>query len=171
MNCSDCRKPMCDGSESGVPIKFCRQCGKVVKLPMAGPTTQHSTKSRTQTANAIPREPSAGEVSFAEAWRDFHPSLPFETEYKFHLFRDFRLDFAFVEAKVAVEFEGRDHQKTWTYAKDLEKYNMLAYEGWLLFRTTKAMLDKDAERFCRMVAETIRKRLSRRSEQASSSSE
>lgn len=162
---------MLTGNQDGKPVYVCLACGVAIQIPQGGPTTQHSTKSRVQTATATPREPSAGEVTFAEAWEDFCPSLPFTTEYKFHLFRDFRLDFAFVEAKVAVEFEGRDHQKTWTYAKDLEKYNMLAYEGWMLFRCTKLMLDKDAERFCRMVAETIRKRLSGGSKQTPSPSE
>lgn len=162
MNCSKCKKSMITGTQDGKPVYVCLACQVSIQIPQGGPTTQHKLQTRTQTANATPREPSAGEVSFSEAWRELHPSLPFETEYKFSLTRNWEIDFAWVEAKVAVEYEGGGafgHGRKNRYDTDLAKYNSMAYEGWALFRCTKAMLDKDADRFARMVAETIRRRM------------
>lgn len=159
MNCSKCKKSMITGTQDGKPVYVCLACQVSIQIPQGGPTTQHKLQTRTQTANATPRDPSDGEVSFSELWRELHPSLPFETEYQFNVHRKWKLDFAWPAEMVAVEFEGHGHSSHYRYPLDIEKYNALSHAGFLLFRTTKSMLDKDAERFCRMVAETIRKRL------------
>lgn len=163
MNCSDCRKPMSLYTVTGVPTHCCHSCGKTVALPMAGPTTQHSSTSRKQTSTPTPREPSEGEVSFAEAWRDLHPSLPFVTEYKFCSTREWEIDFFWEQALVAVEYEGGGplgHGRNNRYNSDVAKYNAMAECEILLFRCTKPMLyEEKIERFCRQVAETIRKRM------------
>lgn len=164
VNCSKCRQPMRSGEQDGKPIMACLPCGSVIQLPMAGATVQHSPASRKASIReqgpVNPKLPSEGEVSFIEAWRDYVPSVGLMSEYKFHNFREWRLDFAHPESRVAIEFEGYGHQKDNRYKSDLDKYNALAFEGWALFRCTKAMVEKDAERLCRMVAECIRKRLS-----------
>lgn len=164
MNCSKCRKPMLTGNQDGKPVYVCMACGVAIQIPQGGPTTQHSTKSRVQTqewksATLPTGAPSHGEVSFSEAWEDFCPSLPFVTEYKFHNFRDWRLDFAWPAAKVSLEMDSSVHRTKGRFETDIPKHNALMAEGWIYFRTTRAMLDKDAERFCRMVSETIMKRL------------
>lgn len=159
MNCSKCRQPMRSGEQDGKPVMACLPCSSVIQLPLAGATTPHSAKARVQTQGPMQKLPSDGEVSFAEAWRDYVPSLPFETEYKFHNFREWRLDFAWPEAKVAVEMESSVHRTKGRFEGDLPKYNALSADFWLLFRCTRSMIEKDAERFCRMVKETIRKRL------------
>lgn len=62
-------------------------------------------------------------------------------EYKFCETRRWRFDFAWLERKIAVEIEGG----TWTggrhtrgsgFAKDCEKYNHAALDGWRVFRFT-----------------------------------
>jgi very-short-patch-repair endonuclease len=71
----------------------------------------------------------------------------FIREYRFASPRRYRVDFAFVGLKVAVEVEGG----TWSrgksrhttgagFQKDCEKYNLLAEKGWLLVRGDSAMV-------------------------------
>jgi very-short-patch-repair endonuclease len=64
-----------------------------------------------------------------------------EPEYRFHPKRKFKLDYGNPKRKLAVEIEGG----VWTggrhihpsgFLKDVEKYNILASMGWLLFRCT-----------------------------------
>jgi hypothetical protein len=155
MNCSKCKQPMLTGNQDGKPVYVCLACGVAIQIPQAGATTQYSPQARKST---VAREPSEGEVSFAEAWRDLHPSLPFETEYLFNVHRRWKCDFAWPNVRVAVEFEGWGHGTARRYEPDVEKYNALSHDEWLLFRCTKSMMEKDAERFCRMVSEVIRRR-------------
>lgn len=162
MVCKKCKQPMRSGEQDGKPVIACLTCGVILQLPLAGATTQHSPENRKRTfqqGRLNPNLPTEGEVSFMEAWADYVPSIDLVTEYKFCLTRDWRLDFAHVASKVAVEYEGYGHGLGKMYVKDIDKYNALAYEGWALFRCTKAMVEKDAERFCRMVSEVIRRRL------------
>jgi hypothetical protein len=67
-------------------------------------------------------------------------SLP-ESEYCFHTRRRWRLDFAWIKHKVAVEIEGGvwmrgRHVRGEGFIKDCEKYNAAAELGWRLFRYT-----------------------------------
>lgn len=60
-------------------------------------------------------------------------------EYKFHPTRKFRIDFAWPDAKLAVEIEGGifqygRHNRAVSMLKDMEKYNLLAEMGWVLLR-------------------------------------
>lgn len=62
-------------------------------------------------------------------------------EYKFHPTRKWRLDWAFVDAKLAVEQEGGiwsqgRHTRGSGFVADMAKYNALAIEGWSLLRFT-----------------------------------
>src|SRR5688500_17266216 len=64
-----------------------------------------------------------------------------EPEYKFLTDRKFKIDFAFVDQRIAVEIEGGvwtggRHVRGSGFMKDKEKYNLLAKEGWRLFRFT-----------------------------------
>lgn len=81
-------------------------------------------------------------------------------EYRFHPIRRWRIDFAIPEIKIAIEVEGGRFKKT-TYIdkngrtrvhtggrhntstgfkNDMEKYNQLSINGWLLIRTTPEAL-------------------------------
>ena len=66
-------------------------------------------------------------------------------EYLFHSTRKWRFDYAFVEAKVALEVEGGVHTggrhiRPRGFLGDMEKYNSAATLGWLVLRTTPDQL-------------------------------
>lgn len=68
-----------------------------------------------------------------------------EREYRFHLPRKWKFDFAYPLIKLAIECEGG----TWTngrhtrgvgFAKDCEKYNQAALDGWRVLRFTREQI-------------------------------
>src|SRR4030042_2050781 len=66
-------------------------------------------------------------------------------EYKFHLKRKWRFDYAFIEQKIAIEYEGifstkSRHLNLTGYMKDCEKYSEAAILGWRIIRITAQML-------------------------------
>lgn len=73
--------------------------------------------------------------------------LPVPTpEHRFHQVRRWRIDYAFIEEKLAIEIEGGiwtrgRHTRGKGYKKDLEKYNMLQEMGWILLRYTPKGVD------------------------------
>lgn len=84
-------------------------------------------------------------------------------EYKFHPKRRWSFDWAAVDVKVAIEIEGG----TWTsgrhtrgtgYAKDCEKYNNAQFLGWVVFRFTVDMINKNPAGHLGPVVEFIRER-------------
>lgn len=67
--------------------------------------------------------------------------IPFVMEHRFDEYRKFRFDFAFVDKKVAVEYEGimskkSRHTTVGGYSKDADKYNLAQKQGWSVFRFT-----------------------------------
>jgi len=83
------------------------------------------------------RGPSQLEEHFALQVRALKLLIP-EREYRF-CERRWRFDFAWPQAKVAVEIEGGvwtngGHSRGAGYVKNLEKYNAAALLGWRLFR-------------------------------------
>lgn len=63
-----------------------------------------------------------------------------ERQHKFHEIRGWRIDFAWPERKLAVELEGGVHRINKQYMSDMEKFNALNREGWMLLRYTLAMV-------------------------------
>jgi len=66
-------------------------------------------------------------------------------EYKFHSSRKWRFDYAFIDQRVAVEYEGifstkSRHLNLTGYMKDCEKYSEAAILGWRIIRITAQML-------------------------------
>jgi very-short-patch-repair endonuclease len=66
-------------------------------------------------------------------------------EYRFHPERKWRFDYAWVEAKVAVEVEGGAytggrHTRGRGFINDMEKYNAAAAAGWCVLRFTPSQL-------------------------------
>ena len=63
-----------------------------------------------------------------------------EREYQFHPTREWRLDWAFLDRMLAVEYEGMPfrgksrHTTIGGFSGDCEKYNELALAGWTLLR-------------------------------------
>lgn len=72
-------------------------------------------------------------------------SIP-QKEYRFHPTRRWRIDFAFVNEKVAVEYEGMPfhaksrHTTVSGFTGDCEKYNELTILGWRLIRVNAILL-------------------------------
>ena len=89
--------------------------------------------------------PTELEAQFLLLLRTQAPGLsPPIREYRFDAAekpRRWRFDFAWVAHRVAVEIEGRGHQKENRYASDIEKYNAAAIQGWLVLRITRRELD------------------------------
>lgn len=75
-----------------------------------------------------------------EIWKQFVGIAP-TPEYKFCPDRRWRIDYAWVDKKVAVEIEGGAwtngrHTRGAGFVNDIEKYNRLTEEGWRLLRYT-----------------------------------
>lgn len=79
------------------------------------------------------------EVKFVQLWAALR-GPPLVREHKFHETRRFRIDFAHLETKTAIEVEGYGHGRPNRYTSDLEKYNLLTLRGWRLYRVTSATL-------------------------------
>ena len=87
----------------------------------------------------VPKAGSPGECAFALHCRA--ENLKPQREYVFHPTRKWRFDFAFPDAMIAVEVEGRGrHQSFGGFEKDAEKYNAATLLGWRIFRYTPAMV-------------------------------
>ncbi len=69
-----------------------------------------------------------------------------EREYRFDSKRRWRMDFAWVEQKLAVECEGGIHSRgrhvrAAGFEADCEKYNAAALAGWRVLRVTARMIE------------------------------
>jgi len=68
-------------------------------------------------------------------------SLTLKTEYRFLSDRKFAFDFAILEPKIAIEYEGLNSEKSGHttllgYTSNTDKYNLAAADGWNLIRFT-----------------------------------
>jgi len=90
----------------------------------------------------LPRKESAGEAAFALHCRlELPPALhPIREHIPFPP-RKWRLDFCWPDRKLAVEIESSVHRIKSRFAGDLDKYNRLNLEGWMLLRYTRKMVE------------------------------
>lgn len=77
--------------------------------------------------------------------------------------RDWRLDFAHDGARVAIEVEGGvyskgRHVRPGGFEEDAAKYNAAAILGWLVFRVTPQMVERDPVGVLGPIIETIERR-------------
>lgn len=75
------------------------------------------------------------------SWWALDSGITVIREYKFHPERKFRFDFALINEKIAIEYEGINSQKSrhtslTGYTADTEKYNIAAAAGWRVIRVT-----------------------------------
>jgi len=72
--------------------------------------------------------------------------LEYRREYKFHPNRHWRFDYALVDKRIAIEYEGiygrgqSRHTNVKGYRNDCEKYNEAQILGWKVIRITNDML-------------------------------
>lgn len=71
--------------------------------------------------------------------------IQFRREYEFHPARHWKLDFALVGEKLAIEVEGGialigRHQRPEGFIEDMYKYNALIVQGWRLLRFSTHMV-------------------------------
>lgn len=89
------------------------------------------------------------EHAFLTRLRQIAPDAPPPiAEYKFSTFRRWRFDFAWPDARVAVELEGGvwsqgRHVRPAGFEEDCIKYNYATAHAWRVFRFTTKMLDRD----------------------------
>lgn len=94
-------------------------------------------------------------VSYKERFYDLMEGFNnFTKEHRpFHGEREFACDFADIDLKIAVEYEGgvhsngaKSHRGKAMYLKDIVKYNMLAVDGWILLRYTAVNMTNAVKR-------------------------
>lgn len=93
-----------------------------------------------------PHQPKKRTAELPEAIKQMNLILaaegkPFEREYKFHPKRKWRFDFAILDKKIAIEFEGimskkSRHTTAKGYTGDCDKYNEAQKLGWVVLRYT-----------------------------------
>lgn len=69
----------------------------------------------------------------------------FEREYRFHVKRQFRFDFAWPQFKVALEVDGGifshgAHGRPMNILRDMEKSNLATFDGWHVLHYTPAQV-------------------------------
>lgn len=138
----------------------CKKCWHAWKVPEAqnGPVTAR----RTETPRSPRIAPKPSHHAVTELEQRFMDAWAGGPEYEFDVVkpdphRRWRFDFAWVDAKVAVECEGYDHRLEQRYHSDIEKYNRAVALGWRVFRCTTRLMQSDASGFCQMVLDAIRK--------------
>lgn len=67
---------------------------------------------------------------------------PWEPEYVFDSVRNWRMDVAWPQFKVYLEFDGFGHERFHTFQKDVQKHNAAALQGWRMIRITTMMLNE-----------------------------
>lgn len=95
-------------------------------------------------------------MTFWFYWRAFAKAAPDpEQEWRFCRSRLWRFDFAWPDKKIAVEIDGN----AWhvrgggrhSSPSDLEKMSAAAALGWRVFRLSPSMLEKEPERWIRLI--------------------
>jgi len=84
------------------------------------------------------------------------PGPALEFNYRVHPVRRWRTDWAHPASMVAVEIEGRGHQKDSRYYGDIHKYNAMAEMGWILIRLTSDMITvQELEKIIERIREKV----------------
>jgi hypothetical protein len=81
------------------------------------------------------------EEKFSTLWQKEFATIPLEREYRFAPPRRYRLDFAYLSGKVAIEINGGNwiggrHSTADGLAKEYEKLRLLAMNDWLYYPLT-----------------------------------
>jgi hypothetical protein len=109
---------------------------------------------------------SALELAFAYHWR-LAGGPPLAREHRFAVPRKWRMDFAHLPSKVAIEAEGGiwsrgRHVRGRGFEADAEKYNAAQAMGWVVFRLTAGMPRDDPGGAIRPILDAIHQRMAAR---------
>jgi len=116
------------------------------------------------TKNKATEKWSSGELAFMTYWRQVAPDLPEpEHDVKFHPSRNWRFDFVWSGAKVAVEIEGGifangRHTRGSGYEGDCTKYNAALDLGFIVYRYSTGMLERDPFGCMTQIAQAVKAR-------------
>jgi hypothetical protein len=142
VQCRHCHRPIPDvvtiheiGITTPAAMELLEATGKTAKKAAKG------AKSGEKKAGKKDRKPSSLEWQFETLWRETGYPMP-SPEYRFHPKRRWRFDYAWSDAKIAIECEGGTwgngrHNRGKGYAADCEKYNQAILLGWRVLRFTK----------------------------------
>lgn len=104
------------------------------------------------------------ENGFARLWDNGGTRPPYEREFRFDAARKWKFDFAWPDAKVAVEMQGG----TWTqgghtrgrgYANDCDKSNRGQELGWIVYRFSIVHMEREPVQCVERVEDMVRRRL------------
>jgi very-short-patch-repair endonuclease len=124
---------------SATIVSFYPTARESTELAMMHVTSGREVATLTTTAVSRGTMPlSQGEEEFALHCQIYR--LDPVREYQFHPTRRWRVDFAWPDRKVAVEIEGSVHRIKGRFARDIEKYNALARNGWIVLRYSAKMV-------------------------------
>lgn len=68
------------------------------------------------------------------------------------------VDLGYAEARVGVEYEGRQHAEGWQFDVDIDRYSRLSANGWLVIRASAVYLRAGSAVLIRRVREALRLR-------------
>lgn len=94
-------------------------------------------KQRLASAKQHPPGGKAAELALRDSILEAGIPPPYR-EFTFHPTRDWRLDLAWPQFKLAIEIDGSVHRTKQRFASDIEKHNALMLAGWRYFRVTPA---------------------------------
>lgn len=82
---------------------------------------------------------------FLDQWRLAKGPWPLASEFRFHLTRRWRFDYAFAPCKLAIEIQGGlfingGHNRGAQQEQDFEKYNIAGCMGWTVFQLGTRMM-------------------------------
>ena len=100
------------------------------------------------------------EAQFLWLWRNLGDGSEPEREWRFHPVRRWRFDFAFPDARVAIECEGGTwsrsrHVRGKGYAQDCLKYSAAAAMGWAVLRFTGTMMTRQPDECVALVKQAL----------------
>lgn len=100
-----------------------------------------------------------GEAAFRHFWRALAKGTkPPVEQYAFRANRGWKVDFAFVEERLAVEINGAVHAIADKRARDYEKWNGLCEDDWAVLHFSPEAIEDRPDRVIATVLEVLEKR-------------
>jgi len=98
------------------------------------------TPASQRIAKTLPTRLKRSSLEAELAWQMDAAGLAYVSEYRFDPVRRWRVDFAFLPQRLAVEIDGGVHRIKDRFERDPEKHNALVLAGWRLLRFSAPMV-------------------------------